>query len=213
VDEQQSSLFMVAIQRGVAPPLLDLMLERGASPLHPRPSDGLTGMLLAVMMDRGEVMDVMLEWAEEGGKMRQLLRSRNWHRSTPLSLAAEVRGRSQVEGFMEGGRCVRKPLDHCGLARWHLACSMTPRDGRVLTPMWREGKPSLTPSPRHSSPQLASAPLVIKLLEHGAEVQSTDNDGDTPLHCAALGGRLDNAKAIVAKAQEVDRCVGRLTSP
>lgn len=46
---------------------------------------------------------------------------------------------------------------------------------------------------------------LARLIERGADIHMTDNDGDTPLHIAALYGRLDAITLLLSNGAQVNQ--------
>ena len=42
------------------------------------------------------------------------------------------------------------------------------------------------------------------LLENGADVNTKDNNGDTPLHCAVSSGKKNMVELLIAKGADVN---------
>ena len=56
----------------------------------------------------------------------------------------------------------------------------------------------------HEAAEHGRKPVVEWLLDHGAEVNAKDKNGDTPLHFAAFFGHRDVAELLLANQAEIN---------
>lgn len=70
------------------------------------------------------------------------------------------------------------------------------------------GKPAL-----HRAVELDRHEIAVALIDHGAAVDATDDNGDTPLHSAAFWGREEIARLLIDRKADVNASSKSRTTP
>lgn len=199
--------FFAAIMYHDAPELLEFLVERGYLRLD-LPWKGRTPLYEAV--ERGRVQSARFLVKEGANPTRHSHRLR-----TPLTLAVSSEDMDIVKVFVEFGCDLSRP-DGLGRSALHHAASTG--NAEMVEYLLQHGAPvDQKDSDRGRSPlhYARSVQVVQKLVEAGASLSKTDQEGCTPLHAfvdryrVRLSDLETLVRAMVEQDIPLDPCGGR----
>lgn len=199
------------------PPKIELNVSELMSPQNDDP-DVPKNAAKSIIMD--EVMKSAIRGGEEENTRDLLAHSydvncKDDEEMTPLLLAANYRQENIVKLLLEQEPNL-SARNNKGRTKLHLLARRTeiPLSESLIDLLLKDRPPldvvtTIGTTPLMVACKFGEKLLATKLIRHGANVHARDNNGWTPLHCAASNGKAQMIPLLVANGAEVEAKIPR----
>ncbi|MFP4105808.1 MAG: ankyrin repeat domain-containing protein [Phycisphaerae bacterium] len=164
-----------------------------AGPLHEAVREGDAERLGRLVRDGLDPMETVAAELTEVGEQKQV---------TPLHLAAARGDSAAVRALVGDRRPWRRQLLQAETSGGYLPLDLAvlSGDGETTRNLLAAGAdPQRSPTPLHKAVRRDYGGVAVALLDFGAKIDQTDEQGRTPLHIAAAEGNNQMARLLVFK--------------